>query len=49
MAWEVSNILDSTKGTKMEHLVLWYGFENISEKYGFVDEFKTYEEAKNEH
>ena len=40
--------LNSTKGTKMEHLVLWYGFENVSEKYGFVDEFKTYEEAKNE-
>jgi hypothetical protein len=40
--------LNSTKGTKIKHLVLWYGFENVPEKYGFVDKFKTYEEAKNE-
>ena len=40
--------LNSQKGSRMKHLVLWYGYENVSERYGFVDEFKCYEEGKKE-
>jgi hypothetical protein len=40
--------LDSKKGSKMNHLVLWYGFEDVSEKYGFVTEFKSFEDGENE-
>jgi len=40
--------LNSPKGSKMKHLVLWYGFEDLTEKYGFVDEFKSFDNGKKE-
>ena len=32
----------------MMHLVLWYGYENVPEKYGLANEFISYDEAKQE-